>query len=1212
MIGHTAQTPLVEIVGRLKDDMPALAERLLGKPSQRSANQYRYGRRGSLVIELRGSKTGLWHDKERDVGGDPIGLIKDALACDFTTAVDYAKRFLGIIDGAPLPPPKARRQTDRAGGEDARKLAALKTIIAELQPVAGTPADEYLARRAIKLRPLPNGVYWRPKAWSDEIGALVVVATDATGTAHAAQSIYLTGDGRKATLDVQKRTNGTLAGTAVRLEARVDGGPIVLSEGPETALSIWQATGYETWACLGISNLGKAHVPPDREIVVARDADAPGSAALATANKAVAALVARGLSVRVSIPPRYEGLKKTDFNDVLQVEGEAAVRALIDGAPFAPSGKPSGRSGPHFTGPTESRDAALERQAAAISAWFTGAERLVRAWREVDELRAQAFEAEGLNGDFAFMDEADRKKIAQRKRQLTQRIRADVAKAAGYAKLPAYGDRVLVTGAQGTGKTSAVLERLATIEDGELVAWILEPTLEKAEEIAAAYAKVCRPTSLPLRVIRGRAAWDPAAEPDDDGRQPAMCPRHRVAEKLAAHGLSVQEKLCDNKATGSRCPHFETCGYQRQRREIAAEPRGIFVGSHEYAFVPAPATVPEIVIVDESIVPRAASRVEFDPSRIVEAGAWHKASAEHAADYQADAPKILEALTEHPGNEIGRLREVGIGEEHIDSALKYLRTVEEDAVADIDPDMSDSQILGMLSNIEESELHKVAIMLRQIRREMATGRTSLSSVTFEPNATKTIDGKTERLPRVAAYYVRRPQIADGSPLLTIDGTGSVALNRKIWGERLEEVRIAVERDAEIVQVAGKTFSRQSITGLGTDGQAIRPGEATALRNQIATFVAKLGGNVFVASSKQVEDTLREILPATAKTGHFGALRGINAFEDCDTAVVVGREQISPQALERQVRAFVADDAEPLLLWGCYVEQCRGRRMRDGSTTWEVVQVHPDPRCQELLEQIREAEIVQALDRVRPVFNRRRLYILTNVVADVTVDRIVPWRELAAGGNIWSRAWAACGGVLPLSPAWLCEHLPEIFSSERTAKRQVSDLISKFRGNEDFNKGANPQIDIIIWDLAPLHEYRVTGVAGRPQLALVRPDLAQTPHALEATIGAPVAALRRVNVSRPAQPPAAAQEEQEPIRTPATSQEAPSALLTRLVANAADSTRAMALRAFAPTTAPIDTTYDAVFDSHGLDPFNEDDRAEALRIWIRTRGGDTPAELTHPH
>ena len=76
-------------------------------------------------------------------------------------------------------------------------------------------------------------------------------------------------------------------------------------------------------------------------------------------------------------------------------------------------------------------------------------------------------------------------------------------------------------------------------------------------------------------------------------------------------------------------------------------------------------------------------------------------------------------------------------------------------------------------------------------------------------------------------------------------------------------------------------------------------------------------------------------------------------------MVAGREQVSPQRLEDMSRSFTATDAEPFQVFGGYVKQSRARRMRSGEIQPVEVEVHPDPRCQELLEQIREAEIEAA-------------------------------------------------------------------------------------------------------------------------------------------------------------------------------------------------------------------------------------------------------------
>jgi len=55
-------------------------------------------------------------------------------------------------------------------------------------------------------------------------------------------------------------------------------------------------------------------------------------------------------------------------------------------------------------------------------------------------------------------------------------------------------------------------------------------------------------------------------------------------------------------------------------------------------------------------------------------------------------------------------------------------------------------------------------------------------------------------------------------------------------------------------------------------------------------------------------------------------------------------------------------------------------MRNGSTKPASVSVHRDPRVQAVVEQSRDAEMVQAIDRLRLIHNEKRktVYILCSV------------------------------------------------------------------------------------------------------------------------------------------------------------------------------------------------------------------------------------------
>jgi hypothetical protein len=321
----------------------------------------------------------------------------------------------------------------------------------------------------------------------------------------------------------------------------------------------------------------------------------------------------------------------------------------------------------------------------------------------------------------------------------------------------------------------------------------------------------------------------------------------------------------------------------------------------------------------------------------------------------------------------------------------------------------------------------------------------------------------------------------------------------------------VPRDAKVYQVSGKAFSRQSITGTNRDGTPRsnrNVTEAADLRAQVVEFLDMLPGNVLLVSYKAAIEVLIDELPPHVETAHFGALRGLNAFEHCETVVVMGREQPSAQAIEALTRPFTATDPEPFLPVGEYVLQTRGRRMRDPhEPNIAEAQVHVDPRCQSMLEQIREAEMVQAIDRVRPIFNHRKVFVLNNLPLDLTVDRTMTWPELRPGK--FAKAYAR-HGVMPLSPGDLTHCFPDLWKSEAVAKEALRWWQKT---------GGESQINILFGGI-PLFSsgalrasYRRKGQRGPLACALVRSDLSAPRAVLEGLVGE----LVEFHVERPPEP-----------------------------------------------------------------------------------------------
>ena len=88
---------------------------------------------------------------------------------------------------------------------------------------------------------------------------------------------------------------------------------------------------------------------------------------------------------------------------------------------------------------------------------------------------------------------------------------------------------------------------------------------------------------------------------------------------------------------------------------------------------------------------------------------------------------------------------------------------------------------------------------------------------------------------------------------------------------------------------------------------------------------------------------------------------------------------------------------------------------------------PDPRAQVLLEQIKEAETAQAIDRRRLVLKPKRtrstrVFILSNIPVDIEVDQLFRWEQY----QFIQRLVNESDGYIPLIRRISCpmKNLPE--------------------------------------------------------------------------------------------------------------------------------------------------------------------------------------------
>ena len=608
-----------------------------------------------------------------------------------------------------------------------------------------------------------------------------------------------------------------------------------------------------------------------------------------------------------------------------------------------------------------------------------------------------------------------------------------------------YDSRVVITGAQGIGKTAALVGREgpgALHRMAGLVAAMYLPTIDKAQEAADDYLRNAPPGSPPAMLIRGRSAPDP-----NSSDSMTMCHIPIAAERAAARGETVRSGLCE------KCPHFDACGHIAQEKELkekAASAAGLIIfATHAFLAIPFPANVsPDVRICDESPISIAHETIELTSPdfecdlHIPEiTGKFKNVAAQ--ADAEAQRLQSLEdvdmtikpavraigkALFHDEAEYIGDmsiLRDRGIVPESFANAIQALKKLTPMTAADAlyklkqrRPDMTaadmDDVLAGMLAAENAGDgsaglslVHRLIALLEAVALELQSDSDHGIGVRLEPkNGVQTV-----------RVHRAKPMLGMNKPLLILDGTASPELTPAQFGH-LAFKQFTAPRRARVTQCLGRSFSTSSIVG----SKGGNPIDEQKLRADLVQFIeSHHGPTTLVACALGVEQKLIQTAiergELTCSVAHFAALRGKNEWERYKTVIVIGRSVPTAIVLEDSVRGFAAIRGNQIRS----LEDPHLKRIERSITDtqgrvhrFQDCESHIDPMVEAKREQGCEAEIFQAADRVRPIFaDKEREIILLNNMPTITPDRVLTWPQILRGGSLPEQVLNAVGFV-PLS------------------------------------------------------------------------------------------------------------------------------------------------------------------------------------------------------
>ena len=393
--------------------------------------------------------------------------------------------------------------------------------------------------------------------------------------------------------------------------------------------------------------------------------------------------------------------------------------------------------------------------------------------------------------------------------------------------------------------------------------------------------------------------------------------------------------------------------------------------------------------------------------------------------------ELIAAGLNDPAGLLSYLRAHGVTSEQLRAAADSQSRDERSRGRVADPDKPDGGLAAA------RPLVRLSRVLERLADELATGR--------EGQAYSLIAAGEDRL--IAQGRRRWPF---KGRLLVLDGTASPEILRAFIPDLEVSEEIRVERNALVVQVTDRTFYRGSLVKSA-------PSYSPDLWKEVCGFIertAQTSSRTLVVTNKRVRRQLTgedaERLPISGKFGdadiaHFGNLRGSNEFKDHDAVIILGRDEPNVEAAEQSAMAIWYDTKEPIKRIPQsgphlnYPKERRAYSTRDNSHRRVEVSVHPDRRVQAVVQQAREAEMLQAIDRLRLIHAERQktVYILCNIPLDIPVDRLVTWEQLIPDKRL-SKAIATCDAqgwdALPLAAKALTAKFPELWDSLKAAQR----------------------------------------------------------------------------------------------------------------------------------------------------------------------------------
>ena len=1022
----------------LRARVPELALELLGNPTFRLGQEWRWGRKGSLSVVVSGDKAGMWFDHEIGQGGGFIDLVGRDLRMVRSEANNWIADRIGtggcFWPVRQRPAPRAITANVPTARPSAIDPASPGIHMKERSASVLIRADETALRAAriwSRACPAPDDhAYLTRKQVAplrlrmDTSCRLVVPLQDIDGHIQTVEFItaegakrYLAGGTKKGHFAVVSTEPGPL---------RKPLGPLLICEGWATGASLHIATGHTVIAAMDAANL----VPvaqalrarfPEADLVIVADNDVKPNT-LANPGVEAARKAALLLEARLAIPPA-----PGDANDLFCAQGPEAVAAFVASAAQIPPSPPT------YPAPVLTPDEARTSLGEAIASFMAA---IPDYWAAVEVAReaAKSFDANRDQLDFNVVARA--------------------------ALPPLLGLPVDV----GLGKTSSARAAIAElIASGGLanrkVVYAVPRHDLGAEQVLAFQA-----LGLSAMLWKGRTAPDPSdANPDQ-----LMCLDAEATFDALEIEHPVEQSCCKVKdgAALLLCPFFQHCGYQRQKP--LAQAAQVIVCAHDSLFHMKPEAIGTVglLVIDEAFWQSGLRGLDgkatltqdgLEPSRtsLICYNSKGRMDVGATADLVAVRERLCKALrvTGTGPLRLGLLEAVGLTPEDCRHAARLERSRMRNAglLPGMSPLDRRKRIEAVLPPPGEpwAPPGRCITLWLILAEALENGHDAAGAELVHD---KTEAGSVRAL-RLRWHSRIRSGWAAEAPILHLDAT----LQPKLVQTYLPRIDIgppvaARQLHVRVRQVTGSPTSARALTPSVDAPERDRKAAATRLRDLRAWIELRAQQchrpgqsiDLLIVGQKAAIDALRTMgLPPRVEAVHFNALSGLDRWGGIGGMVILGRTLPTPRTVELIAKALTGrvptQNPQDASWWYPMVERrvCLG----GDRTAPLAMERHVDPIAEAVRWSICEGELIQAMGRGRGVNRTARtpleIDLLADVVLPITVNALVPWSDIRPTRH----DLMALQGIVLENAADMAACFPDLWPSPVAARQDRSRSVT---------------------------------------------------------------------------------------------------------------------------------------------------------------------------